>query len=229
MRERKEITGQELIIEREDGSRRNVICQPKLFFDESGNLVGALSMMNDITDWLETEKARLGLSGEDDFLASIPFSLRELLKEVMILMHAKAREKKISLELDYDNRLKHQFIGDVHRIKQILINLVSNAVKFTARGGVKIIVGHNSDNDYLSEVSIHVVDSGMGIAEHRKNAIFQSAGSSGLTRSQTLARLMGGEISLESREHSGSEFTLTLPLVIDNNLEPTENHQLSET
>lgn len=229
IREHKEISGQELIIKREDGSCRTVICQPKLFFDESGNLVGALNMMNDITDWLETEKARRGTMLDDDFLASIPFSLRDLLKEVMILMQAKVREKKITLELDYDNRLKNNFVGDVHRIKEIMINLVGNAVKFTSRGSVKIIVGHSSDNNYLSEVAIHVVDSGIGIAEHRKNAIFQSPGSSGLTRSQTLARLMGGEINAESREHSGSEFTLLLPLTIDNNIEPAENHQLSET
>ncbi len=158
----------------------------------------------------------------DGTTENISFNLRELVEEVAVMMRVRATEKKLPLDLDYDSRLDNNYIGNQQRLKQIILGLVSNAVKFTERGGVKIIVGLTSKSHKTANIAVHVVDTGIGISNNKKQSIFESPLKNGhayrhngipnLANSKNSALLMGGDITFESREGFGSEFTLRLPL-----------------
>ncbi len=180
-----------------------------------------LTILNDILDFSKIEAGMLSIE-------KIAFNLKDSAQSVIHLLHPKASEKGIGLRLDMDADIPIRVIGDPGRLGQVLMNLMSNAIKFTSEGEVRLRVHcENRDADYAL-IHLSVIDTGIGIPEDQIGSIFgkfiQADSSTtrkyggtglGLAISEQLTRLMGGEISLESTEDVGSTFRLVLPLQLD--------------
>ncbi|EGV30948.1 multi-sensor hybrid histidine kinase [Thiorhodococcus drewsii AZ1] len=182
-----------------------------------------LSVINDILDFSKIEAGRLELE-------SAPFSLDEVLANLTEMFAYGAHEKEIELIVSADAQVPRALIGDSTRIGQILINLTSNAIKFTDRGEVMVSVDlvDPPPPDLVPEqtmLRIQVRDTGAGIPEDRLSAIFESFSQAdqtitrrhggtglGLAIARDLSRLMGGDLSVASRLDEGSTFTATLVL-----------------
>jgi signal transduction histidine kinase/DNA-binding response OmpR family regulator len=171
-----------------------------------------LDIINDILDLSKTEANKLEVE-------LIQFSLFDMLHDVQTLMSERAREKQLPFKIDYQLPLPKQIVSDQLRMKQILINLCGNAIKFTEMGRVGISVWYNKDK---SQVGFDVIDTGVGLSEAQCENIFEpftQADSSttrkyggtglGLSLSRELATLLEGEISAKSIEGVGSRFTFT--------------------
>lgn len=178
-----------------------------------------LALINDLLDLAKIES-------ENVELENIGFNMREMLEDVAAMSRVLAEEKNISLVLDYDRKLHDSYIGDPHRIRQIVNNLASNAIKFTYNGGVKISVKEVSSGHGLTTIAICFSDTGIGIAEDKIENIFNKFSQAdtsvnrkfggtglGLAISRNLAVIMGGDILVQSKVGIGSEFTLQLPLL----------------
>ena len=177
-----------------------------------------LAIINDILDFSKIEAGKLRLEAQD-------LDIRQVVEEVIDLFAQRAHQKGIELLLDIDPYLHRWAQGDELRIRQILMNLVSNALKFTASGHVLIRArGVNPSETHVSLV-IDVVDTGTGILPENQAAIFdafvQEDGSTtrrfggtglGLAISRQLATLMGGDITVVSQPGVGSTFSLAITL-----------------
>ncbi len=181
-----------------------------------------LSIINDVLDYSKIEADKLALRPE-------PFDLERTILDVIQLMEPSIREKRLKIKLDYDAFLPARFVGDPVRVRQILTNLVGNAVKFTAEGHVLVRVsGMPAGTRDVSQVHIVVEDSGVGIpadklnhvfgefnqVEENRNRAFEGTGL-GLAITRNLVGLMGGEIWVESEEGVGSAFGVRLPLPVE--------------
>ncbi|MCR8548285.1 response regulator [Salipiger sp. P9] len=180
-----------------------------------------LVIINDILDYSKIEAEKLELKSE-------PFDLEHAVHEVLLLLQPSARHKGIDLLVDYDLFLPTHFTGDPGRVRQILTNLVGNAVKFTIEGHVLVRVTGAADATGSAAVHVTVEDTGIGIApdkiahvfgefnqaEDDRNRQFEGTGL-GLAITRRLVQLMGGEIWAESEPGKGSCFGLRLPLVLD--------------
>jgi signal transduction histidine kinase/CheY-like chemotaxis protein len=177
-----------------------------------------LAIINDILDFSKIEAGKLRLESQD-------LDIRQVVEEVIDLFAQRAHQKGIELLLDIDPYLHRWATGDELRIRQILMNLVSNALKFTASGHVLMrLRGINPSETHVSLV-IDVVDTGTGILPENQAAIFdafvQEDGSTtrrfggtglGLAISRQLATLMGGDITVVSQPGQGSTFSLAITL-----------------
>ncbi len=174
-----------------------------------------LTLINDVLDYSKIEAG--GMTVEQ-----IDFDLRAVCDEVRAILQAAVAERNLVMSLSYDEALPRHLRGDPVRLRQVLLNLASNAVKFTERGTIRIEISQPDDG----HVKISVTDTGIGIAAEQLGRIFQrftQADSSttrryggtglGLAISKTLMELMGGSIGAESRPGSGSTFWITLPAV----------------
>ena len=174
-----------------------------------------LKVINDILDFSKIEARKLDLEILD-------FNLRTTLEDVAELLALKAHEKGLELVCMVDPKTPLWLRGDPGRLRQILVNLAGNAVKFTHQGGVIIRAGLESQNDGRAVIRFAVSDTGIGIPPDRIHALFspftQVDGSTtrkyggtglGLSISKQLVELMGGHITVESREGSGSTFSFT--------------------
>ncbi|MCS5597877.1 MAG: ATP-binding protein [Alphaproteobacteria bacterium] len=198
------------------------------FNEKQQSLVGTLKsstsslidLINDILDFSKIESGELELDEHG-------FSLDEVFENVISMMALKASEKGISFVFDYSALKGQDFYGDVKRIRQILVNLINNAIKFTDDGGVKINA-ELEDREGNPFLRINVSDTGIGIDSEDFDLVFQrfkQADSSvsrkyggtglGLPISKNLANLMGGDIFLSSQPGKGSTFSLLLPVKIE--------------
>ncbi len=179
---------------------------------------GLLSIINDILDFSKIEAGKLAVE-------SIDLDLHALVTEIMRSLRVKAREKPLELLSELAPDVPRRLIGDPGRLRQILVNLLNNAIKFTAQGEVALHVDARPIADDLVEVHFAVRDTGIGISAENQARIFdafsQEDGSItrrfggtglGLTISNRLAALMGGRIWVESQLGKGSTFHVTLPL-----------------
>ncbi len=179
-----------------------------------------LTLINDILDFSKIEAGKLELE-------RLPFDLRLLTEDVIGILAHKADEKQLDLILDYAPNLPRCFLGDATRIRQVLTNLVGNAVKFTLHGQVLVRVVCDSQGP-SSFVTVSVQDTGVGIPAGKMNLLFQKfsqidASSArkyggtglGLAISKQLIELMGGTIEAQSSLGQGSTFSFTLPLICD--------------
>jgi PAS domain S-box-containing protein len=174
-----------------------------------------LHLINEVLDLSKIEAGRLEL-------AERPFSLRACLGEVMTQNKVLADSKGLAFTLEVDERLPETIIGDYGRVKQIVINLVSNAIKFTDQGSVTVRAELADANTWR----IRVIDTGVGIPPHQQEVIFDEflQAENGLDRGGTglglaivrkLVLTMRGNIRLSSEVGRGSTFTVTLPLITE--------------
>ncbi len=177
-----------------------------------------LSVINDILDFSKIEAGMM-------IIEKIPFDLRNCVEEIRIISGSRVQEKGLKLNILVDPDLPTNVIGDVVRIRQVLINLVGNAVKFTSEGKIEVTVSQveNGDNDL--RLMFSVLDTGVGIADEKQAKVFEhfTQADSSTTRSfggtglglaicKQLVELMGGHIDLESELGVGSRFFFTLTM-----------------
>jgi len=184
----------------------------------AGAAQSLLRIINDILDFSKIEAGKLSLEKS-------VFSLQEMLDNLTSLVAAKVEEKGLELIFSVQAELPDTLIGDSLRLGQVLLNLISNAVKFTNSGEVILSIEVLRRHDPELELKFTVQDTGIGMTTEQKSRMFQpfsQADSSttrryggtglGLVISQQLARMMGGEIQVESEPGVGSAFTLSLSL-----------------
>lgn len=175
-----------------------------------------LELINDILDISKIEAGKMELDPQ-------PMCLEELVKNISPIFSQKTKEKKISLNYKIDKNSPPWIHADDVRLRQILVNLVGNAIKFTEKGGVTINVTHNSSKKTLQ---FSVTDTGIGIPQDRLNRLFlpfrQIDGSVsrnfggtglGLSISKSLVEMMDGEIGVTSKEGIGTTFFFVVPAI----------------
>ncbi len=194
-----------------------------------------LSLINDLLDFSKIETHAYDLE-------LIPMDLKALIEDIVSLMLMKAEEKGLALETDLSAIEGRVWLGDPTRIRQILINLCGNAIKFTERGAVRVKVTRALSSDGAHEdVSISVADTGIGIAPDKLGMIFDKftqADSSinrkyggtglGLAIVKAFVEMMDGDITVESVEEQGTTFTIRIPLTPQDKIE-TENNSVLAT
>ncbi|WP_425097829.1 response regulator [Tropicibacter sp. S64] len=179
-----------------------------------------LVIINDILDYSKIEAEKLELHPE-------PFDLERAIHEVVMLLQPTARDKYIQILVDFDMFLPTRFIGDPGRLRQILMNLLGNAVKFTVEGHVLVRVVGMPEEEGPSAIHITVEDTGIGIpadkvdhvfgefnqVEDERNRKFEGTGL-GLAITKRLVELMGGEVWVESELGKGSCFGMRILLPV---------------
>ena len=178
-----------------------------------------LVIINDVLDYSKIEADRLALHPE-------PFDLERCIHEIVMLLQPTARDKGLVMLVDYDLFLPTRFVGDPARVRQVLTNLIGNAVKFTQAGHVLVrVTGLPEAAQGTAEVIVTVEDTGIGIAPDRqehifgefnqveddRNRSFEGTGL-GLAITRRLIDLMGGQIWVESEDGAGTCFGLRVPL-----------------
>ena len=182
-----------------------------------------LRIINDILDFSKIEAGQMSLHAE-------AFNLADAVEDVAILVSATAAERDIELAVRIAPDLPHHFIGDGGRIRQIISNFLSNAVKFTKKGHVVVDVRGSVSGEpgsQLANLKIFVADTGVGIPAERQSTIFEKftqvdnsatraheGTGLGLSICQSLIELMGGNIGLESTEGKGSIFWFEVDLPV---------------
>jgi PAS domain S-box-containing protein len=215
--------------------------------DKQKKLIGTLSssttslkdLISDILDFSKIESGELELEESN-------FQIDEVVEQVVSMMAMKANEKGVSFVLDYDVLKDKIFYGDPVRFRQIVINLISNAIKFTESGGSVTVHTDFEDREGIEFLRLDVTDTGIGIAPENFDLIFErfKQGDSSVSRkyggtglglpiSRNLACLMGGDIFISSEVGKGSTFTLLLPAKIsssgqDDIVSKRENKKLSD-
>jgi signal transduction histidine kinase/CheY-like chemotaxis protein len=179
---------------------------------------GLLHVLNDILDYSKFESGNLELERLD-------FELIKCIDEIIYLSSFEASNKNINIVFEIDQITPKYLTGDIIRIKQILMNFMSNAVKFTHDGDIKILISSEKVDAINYKVNFAIKDTGIGISEENQKKLFQAfiqADSSitrkfggtglGLAITAKLANAMDGKVSVESKEGVGSTFSLFLPL-----------------
>lgn len=175
-----------------------------------------LTIINDILDLSKIEAGRVTIE-------TIDCSIRQVVEDVVLMMKDRASSKGIELKAVYLSPIPSTIQSDPTRLRQILLNLASNAIKFTSQGSVQIETQLLRPIDHpRNEIAIAIVDTGIGIDDEQRPLLFQpfmqadatttrkyGGTGLGLTISKRLANMLGGDISLESTPHVGSKFTLT--------------------
>ena len=177
-----------------------------------------LDILNDILDYSKIEAGHIALSYR-------AIDLAKLGEDVVHLMRARAQNKSLQLHFEKRGNIENWRLADLGKLRQILINLINNAIKFTQRGSIVLSIAVNDENATGdSQVSFSVTDTGCGIAKEKQADVFQAftqvdnlqsaVGTGlGLAICQRLVSAMQGILSLESEENRGSCFTFTIPLV----------------
>jgi len=177
-----------------------------------------LGVINDILDFSKIEAGKMAIE-------SLAFDLRLVIEEVNEMLAPKMEDRKLALALEYSADAPRHFVGDAGRIRQVVTNLVGNAIKFTTEGHVLITVKCEAEGVQSARIRVAVEDTGLGIPEDKLHALFekfsQVDGSStrkyggtglGLAISKQLVNLMGGSIGLSSKLGEGSTFWFSIPL-----------------
>lgn len=173
-----------------------------------------LTLINDLLDYSKLAAHKLEIK-------QIPFDIKQLIDQVCKMFQYKLSEKQLDLIVEYRGDIPPQVLGDETRIRQVLLNLLSNAAKFTEKGQIKIII-ENQPNQ--NSIQFTVADTGIGIAEQHLEMIFErfaqvdslqnshEGAGLGLAIAKSLVEAMKGKIGVNSQPHQGSQFWFTLPL-----------------
>ena len=199
--------------------------------------VTLLALINDVLDFSKIEAGKLTLQ-------PTTISLTDTLNEVFKLFSNTTKDKNLYFKTNIDDGIPDFILMDELRFKQILINLISNSIKFTEIGGITITLKIIQIEDDLFDFDLHVIDTGIGIKPESKEKIFQDFvqqedqdnrryGGTGLGLGivNKLTRLMGGSIVLNSEPNKGSEFILSftnIPITLINENTKFENHKSSK-
>ena len=180
-----------------------------------------LTILNDILDYSKIEAEHLELE-------SIPFDLPKVVHATATLLAVRAREKHLELTVDVPPDVPHLVRGDPTRLRQVLMNLIGNAIKFTEEGEVDVSAAWIGEHGDTASVRFRVRDTGIGISEQQRATIFDEftqADASmtrryggtglGLAIARRLVALMGGELTVTSEVGQGSEFSFTLPFPVE--------------
>jgi len=175
-----------------------------------------LTLVNDLLDFSKMEADRFQLAPDR-------FSLRSELKSIFLPFHLQAQEKDVGFSYDVDNDVPDQLIGDAGRLRQVIVNLTGNALKFTEAGLIAVQVSCQSKTDEEISLGISVRDTGIGIPDDRLPTLFErytqvdpstaaryGGTGLGLAISKQLVELMGGEIGAKSEAGRGSTFFFTV-------------------
>jgi PAS domain S-box-containing protein len=181
----------------------------------------AQALMNIVDGILDFSKVEAGKLDIED----VPFDLRQMVDDAVRVMARRARQKNLDLRCRLPSSLPRNVRGDPGRLRQVLINLIGNAIKFTATGHVEVALALEHDDDEQCSIGFSVCDTGIGIPEEKQQLIFepfaQVDGSTtrqfggtglGLTICRRLVILMQGELRVSSAPGQGSRFSFTVPL-----------------
>ena len=187
-----------------------------------------LAIINDILDLTKIESNQMTLE-------MVSFNLRDEIRNIIKLLEKKASDKGLELGVEVEESVPELVNGDPVRTKQILLNLLSNGVKFTEQGHVKLLVSTLKDTNKVSKILFKVEDTGMGISRDSISKLFNEFSQSdtsitrkfggtglGLAISKKLTRMMGGEIGVESEPGKGSTFWFTIEFMKENIEEPID-------
>lgn len=194
----------------------------KEFVDVINNSASALlTIINDILDFSKIEAGALELD-------PVPFDLKSAVNDVTSLLVSKAQEKGLELVINYPAVMPSRFIGDGGRIRQVVTNLIGNAIKFTKDGHITVTVSVSEPRDGLACIRMDISDTGIGIPADKLNHIFdkftQADGSTtrvyggtglGLAITKSIVEMMDGRISVTSEIGHGSQFSIQIPLPLD--------------
>ncbi len=194
-----------------------------------------LALLNDVLDLSRIEAGKLSIFPQQ-------FSLVAFVSDIFALLENRAHAKDIPLRVEYQGKVPEIIESDPMRLKQILINLVGNAIKFTEKGSVEVIIRAIRKSADCVDIEFSIRDTGVGIPHEQLKLIFDAfeQGDTSITRrfegsglglniSQRLARLLDGSITVESEVQRGSTFTFTFPAVIAPSaefIEPLKHHLL---
>lgn len=185
----------------------------------NGSAHTLLSLVNDILDLSKIEAGKINIEAVD-------YDLHVLINSTVRMFQRQAEDKGLELHTHIAPELPYQLHGDSHHLRQVLINLISNAIKFTDKGRIQVLVdSYHSINTAPSRIGLQfrVVDTGIGISEEAQRRIFESFSQAddsitrkfggtglGISISKQLVDLMGGDLGVESRESAGSTFWFRL-------------------
>ncbi|MDP1948997.1 MAG: response regulator [Nitrospirota bacterium] len=201
----------------------------RIFRRAGGNL---LSLINDILDLSKVEVGHLELESTD-------FDLNDLIEKAIEILAMRANEKGLELACHLSPTVPCALIGDPHRLHQILLNLIGNAIKFTDSGSITVRVAEDSDVPTPGAIRFSVSDTGIGVPSDKLDAIFESFTQAhasmtrkyggtglGLTISKQLAELMNGRIWVDSTIGQGSTFHCSVQLAVQSSPAPTQDNAL---
>ncbi len=196
-----------------------------------------LTIVNNILDMSKIEAGELIIDAKE-------FSLMSVIGNVISILHSKAQEKKLELNYHISPEIKPALIGDSGRVRQILINLVGNAIKFTDAGKIDLSVNVKQTNQYFQQLSFEIKDTGIGMNKEYLNQIFnkfsQEEGSAarryegtglGMTITKEMINLMGGNCEIQSEKGIGTTvtFNLTLPVGDENKLVDKDSYLVDDS
>ena len=174
-------------------------------------------LINDILDLAKVESGKMTFE-------EIPFKFSESIRSMLYLFDLKIQEKNLNLLIDFDERIPEVLIGDPMRLNQIILNLASNAIKFTSKGSITVAVKLMNENDQTVSIVFTITDTGIGIEEEKIGKIFENfqqaySGSSrlyggtglGLAIVKQLIETQGGSISVRSKLNVGTSVSFILP------------------
>lgn len=223
------IMGMSYLFRKTDMSRTQGLYLEKLI-QSAKNM---LSIINDILDFSKIEAGKIEIE-------CISFDLDKVLQRVLAIESVKVEEQGIELLMDKEPNMPQLFFGDPARLEQILLNIVSNAVKFTKKGSVRLSVRVLTKNDKKYTIEFRVKDTGIGMSEEQLGKLFvpfdqgdssinRRFGGTGLGLSivKNLVELMGGEIEVSSVLNEGSAFCVRLPLEEDDLRETTDMQNMA--
>lgn len=202
-------------------------AQQKDYVDSLDESATALhSLINDILDLSKLEAGKFILDRK-------PFNLPKIIKGVHGMFTPIATKKGLSFNYNYDETLPGTFMGDGNRLRQVLLNLVSNAVKYTQTGSVNIYVTPVSKDELICRIRIEVIDTGIGINPQHlqkifdpfyqcKNNLKEEGTGLGMTIIKNLVNLMNGRVEVQSQPNLGSTFSIEVPWEYVNETETNE-------
>jgi len=174
-----------------------------------------LAIINDILDFSKLDAGKM-------VIENIPFSIRDAVEETLTLLAPTAHKKNIELSVRVSPELPDALIGDAMRIKQVLINLTSNAIKFTDKGSVEVDIDSEHVDEYVAILKVTITDTGIGMNQEQQKTIFDAFGQAdksvtrlyggtglGLVISQRLVNEMNGTMGVVTEQSQGSTFWFT--------------------
>ncbi|MCR5671181.1 MAG: EAL domain-containing protein, partial [Butyrivibrio sp.] len=196
-------------------------CTDERILEYAQNIEGAgrtlLSLINDILDFSKIESGSMVINEAE-------YEFSSVLNDIYNMVHIKAEQKALELNFDIDSALPEKLVGDEMRLRQIIVNVLNNAVKYTEKGSVTLRISGNRVPSDRIVLKMDVIDTGMGIKDEDKKELFGKfkrldidknktvEGSGlGLAITSSLLDLMGGSINVESVYGKGSTFTIFLP------------------